>query len=307
MRKIFLGALLLTLLWSCEKEGKLPPINNKVDLDGPLINDSSLIQPERFLLSAATTSATPAELAQPVIITAHGYSASNFEWLEFSEYMKSKGIKVSRVLLGGHGRDYADFKKATWHDWQVPIIEEYNKLVALGYRNISMAGSSTGGPLLLEMLMSKRIDISQLKNIFLIDPIVIPSNKILTLAPVVGGTVIDYTTSELDKGEEGYWYKYRPQESLRQLNKLTQHVRKQLEGEATFPATVKLYVWHDNADGAADPGGSAAILKGVPAATVTVVESQLHVFTRLKGRAQTTPADYELQTKTFNAIYEKVR
>ncbi len=307
MRKYLMGWVLLSLLCSCQKEGKIPPINDKVDLDGPLINDTSLLYPERFLLSARASTGNPLELLKPVIITAHGYSASNFEWLEFSEYLQSKGVNVSRVLLGGHGRDYADFKKATWHDWQVPIIEEYNKLVAQGYRNISMAGSSTGGPLLLEMLMSKRIDVSQLKNVFLIDPIVIPSNKILTLAPVVGGTVLDYTTSELDKGEEGYWYKYRPQESLRQLNTLTQHVRKQLEGEATFPSTVKLYVWHDNADGAADPGGSAAILKGVPDATVTVVTSNLHVFTRLKGRSQTTAADYELQTKTFNEIYEKVK
>lgn len=306
MRKSIMGLVFLFFLFSCQKEGKMPPIDSKVDLDGPLINDSSLIFPERFLLSARPNTGNPLELLKPVIITAHGYSASNFEWLEFSDYMNSKGVHVSRVLLGGHGRDYTDFKKATWRDWQVPIIEEYNKLVAQGYRNISMAGSSTGGPLLLELLMSKRIDISQLKNIFLIDPIIIPSNKILTLAPVVGGTVIDYTTSELDKGEEGYWYKYRPQESLRQLNKLTQLVRKQLEGEATFPSTVKLYVWHDNSDGAADPGGSAAILKGVPAATVTVVESNFHVFTRLKGRAQTAAADYELQTKTFNEIYEKV-
>lgn len=276
-------------------------------MDGTLINDSSLIQPSRFLISAASQTPTPTELLKPVVITAHGYSASNFEWLEFSEFMKSKGVLVSRVLLGGHGRDYTDFKKATWRDWQVPIIEEYNKLVNLGYRNISFAGSSTGGPLLLEMILNKRIDVSQLKSVFLIDPIIIPSNKILTLAPVVGGTVIDYTTSELDPGEVGYWYKFRPQESLRQLNKLTQLVRKQLEGENDFPSAVKLFVWHDNADGAADPGGTAAILKGIPKAQVTLVESKLHVFTRLNGRSNTTAADYVLQTNTFNEIYEIVK
>jgi carboxylesterase len=144
--KLFIYLTLsICLFTACKKSEKLPPIDNAIDLDGTTINDSSLTHPEKFLLSVANPSPTIQDKSTPVFIAVHGFTATTFEWLEFKNFVKNNGnALISVVLLGGHGRDYSDFKKATWEDWQAPIITEYNALRKLGYTNISLIGSSTG-------------------------------------------------------------------------------------------------------------------------------------------------------------------
>ena len=90
----------------------------------------------------------------------------------------TKDFYTSQVLLGAHGRDYADFKNGTWEQWQFPIVEEYNKLSALGYENINIAASSTGCPLVLDMLQKHKIDLTNWTSIF-------KSIRLLGLNPIV--------------------------------------------------------------------------------------------------------------------------
>ncbi|RZS97704.1 hypothetical protein [Cecembia calidifontis] len=105
-------------------------------LDGKLIFDPSLDRPEDFLLSLSKPNPTPAEASKPVFILMHGYSASTFEWEEFRTWSaNTPDYFLSFVLLGGHGRTYEDFKRATWRDWQNSIRQEYERLVAAGYTN----------------------------------------------------------------------------------------------------------------------------------------------------------------------------
>lgn len=306
MKNGFILLLVCMISVSCKKE-KLPPINDAVDLDGKLISDSSLIVPSNFLLSAANPNPSAADLQKKVVITVHGFSASNFEWLDFNSWAKSKtDVVVSRVLLGGHGRNYVDFQKASWGDWQQPIIDEYNKLVAMGYVNVSLAGSSTGCPLILDLIEANKINTTPLKNIFLVDPIIIPSNKILPLAPIIGGWAVEYTTTELNAAENGYWYKYRPHQALKQLDKLTRHLRKKLEKGIDLPAGTSLVVFKSTKDDAADPASAALIKKGIIGATIKMIESNLHVFTRLTGRAIITADDKVQQLTAFEDMYNEL-
>jgi carboxylesterase len=60
--------------------------------------------------------------------------------------------------LGGHGRTYAQFKDATWRDWQDAILLEYERLRKQGYKRISFAGSSASGALLINLLQSHYFD-----------------------------------------------------------------------------------------------------------------------------------------------------
>lgn len=259
------------------------------------------------MLSAAIPHPTAADLQKKVIITAHGFSASNFEWLDLASWARSKpDLLVSRVLLGGHGRDYVDFQKASWKDWQDPIITEYNLLVSMGYTNISLAGSSTGCPLIVDMIAEQKVSSSSLKHIFLVDPIIIPSNKILPLAPVIGGWAIEYTTTKLDPMENGYWYKYRPHQALKQLDKLTRHVRKQMEDGIDLPKGVSLTVFKAEKDDAADPASAVLIKKGVSGSKVNMVKSNIHVFTRLTGRPSVSAEDKARQLEAFEAMYKEL-
>ncbi len=304
--KLFIYLTLsICLFTACKKSEKLPPIDNAIDLDGTTINDSSLTHPEKFLLSVANPSPTIEDKSTPVFIAVHGFTATTFEWLEFKNFVKNNGnALISVVLLGGHGRDYSDFKKATWEDWQAPIITEYNALRALGYTNISLIGSSTGCPLLLEAISANKLNTDVLKKVFFIDPIIVPSTKILTLISAVG-PALGYSESSMEKGENGFWYRFRPYQALEQLNTITQLMRKKLEDGITLPDNVSLTVYKTKKDDAADPISAALLYNGITNKEnlkVTIINSELHVFTRLQGRDTITANDIELQNKVFNEI-----
>jgi carboxylesterase len=212
--------------------------------------------------------------------------------------------------LGGHGRDYDDFKSATWEDWQQPIIDEYNKLKNLGYQNINFAASSTGCPLVLNMIRTEKINTDKLKHVFFIDPLVVPANKQLSLIPVIG-VFIGYTTTTMEQGENGFWYKYEPQHALHQLEKFAKQEIKQIENGITLPSGVILKVYKSLKDGSVDPISAVQLQKGVKAydgspITVIMVESNLHVFTRLHGRNTISAADKDLQLKTFDEIHSEL-
>lgn len=308
MKKLIFFLLSLSLIaTSCKKEGKLPPIDESLDLDGALINDSSLLHPENYLLSAAIPSPTASDLSKPVVICAHGFSATTFEWLEFRDFSKSNGdFNSSLILLGGHGRDYVDFRSSTWEEWQEPIIKEYNLLRSLGYTNISLAGSSTGCPLILDAISQNKINPDVLNNVFLIDPIVTPSNKTLTMVSVVG-PMLSYTEIQMNPEENGFWYKYWPYQPLKELNKFTKLTRKRLQKGIALPEGVKLVVFKSEKDGTADPLSAVLLKEGLKlsngnAIEVKMIDSELHVFTRLKGRTDVLPKDIENQLKAFTEI-----
>ncbi len=301
--------LLITLVFSlsCKKEGKTPPIDESIDLDGALVNDSSLTHPENFLLSAAIANPTPADLQKPLVICAHGFSATTFEWIEFRDFARLDGtFNTSLVLLGGHGRDYTDFRASTWEEWQKPIIDEYNLLRSKGYTNISLAGSSTGCPLILDAISEGKINTDVLKNVYMIDPIVTPSNKTLTLVAVVG-PLLNYTEITMNPGENGFWYKYWPHQPLKQLNKFTKLTRKRLEKGIKLPDNVSLIVFKSEKDGTADPFSAVLLKEGLTSGNngkveVKMINSDLHVFTRLAGRIDVKSTDTENQLSVFNHI-----
>lgn len=302
--------LFLMVLVGCNP---VPEIDNETMLDGDQIFDASIANPEKYLVSAYLPNPTDVEKSKPVIIAAHGYTATTFEWDELREYADSANtFLVSQVLLGGHGTTYTDFKASSWHDWQSSIVEEYIKLSNMGFRNIYMAGSSTGAPLIIQLFKSGFFnDYTKPKGVFLVDPIIVSSNKTLTLVCLLG-PVLGYTTVTLDSGEQGKWYVYRPQETLKQLMELIDLTRIDLQKGITLPIGTYMKVYKSAVDETADPVSAVLIYKGVKTATgknidVEMIDSRIHVFTRLKGRSGVLGSDVEKQAKTFKDIESKVK
>jgi len=303
---IFLPLLMLA---ACNPQ---PDIDDTTMLDGTQINDLSLYNPEDYLVSLALPNPTEAQKNTPVLIAAHGYSASTFEWDELQEFARQDGsFLVSQVLLGGHGRDFADFKAARWQDWQSSIRDEYRRLRAAGFRNISLTGSSTGAPLIVHLFTNGFFEVNGAPNeVFLIDPIVVSGNKTLVLVELLG-PVLGYTTTDLDEGEKGKWYVYRPQESLRQLMALIDLTRKNLEKGITLTPGTRLKIYKSEIDRTADPVSAVMLHKGLRTATgakveVEMIPSDLHVFTRLRGRDRITPENRTQQQAAFNEIKNRV-
>jgi len=245
-------------------------------------------------------------------VAAHGYTATTFEWQEFRDWSDTQGdVLVSQVLLGGHGRDYESFKTSSWEDWKEPILTEYQRLSDLGFTNISLAGSSTGCPLIIELLAENAFAGLQVPNeVFLVDPLVIPSTKTLSIVAAVG-PMLGYTETEIIDGTRNYWYSFRPQETLQELMELASDVRVRLEDGLVLDQGIRLKVYKSTRDGAADPIGALLLYKGLEEADgstidVDMIDSDLHVMTRLAAREAVSQADNDNQEYIFTDMRIRV-
>ncbi len=304
MKTIVSLLVIAGLTLACSSEPDITPDM----LDGGILMDSSLAKPERYLVSRALPNPTPAQARTPVVIACHGYTATTFEWDEYRAWAGSRtDFYLSQVLLAGHGRSYEEFKKSTWRDWQSAITDEYDALLRAGYQNITLVGSSTSGALLLELVASGYFaGRTAPRNIMLVDPIVIPSDKTLSLIGVVG-PVLGYVEADQEADEDRYFYHFRPQETLQELQKLLTVVRKALEKGVTLPAGCAFKVYKSKRDPSADPVSAVLIHRGVRTAdggrgAVQVVDSDRHVFTRLNLRDQVSARDRQNQTAAFADI-----
>jgi carboxylesterase len=307
-----LNLLIVLLLAIVSSSCSDPAITNDL-LDGTIIFDPSLYNPEQYLVSAKYPNPTAADLDKHIILAVHGYSATTFEWQEFVDWSDpSSSYEVSQVLLDGHGRDYQSFKASTWQDWSSAITKEYEKLVALGYTKISMVGSSTGGTLILELISSGYFN-SHLppKNLFLVDAIVVPSVKLQSVVGLIGPMIV-FTEADQTAEENKYWYRFRPQETITELNNVMRVVRKDLESGVRLPTGTYLKEFHSLHDPVASSTSSVLIYKGLKTSTganidVQLMDSDIHVFTRLNLRSDTTPLQKANQLDAFSQIAIKLK
>ncbi|GAB3499804.1 hypothetical protein GCM10027341_23860 [Spirosoma knui] len=304
MKTLLSLVLLAVLALACAKEPAITPAM----LDGGNRFDPSLYKPENYLISKAIPQPSPEQARRPVLIACHGYSATTFEWDEFRAFLGSRtDVYLSQVLLGGHGRSYDDFKNSSWRDWQAAITAEYDALLKAGYQNIGLVGSSTSGALLLELLASGYFaNRPAPRNLLLVDPIVIPSDKSLSLIGVVG-PMLGYVEADQPATEDKVYYHFRPQETLQQLQTLLTIVRNELEQGITLPMNCQLKVYKSKKDPTADPVSAVLIYRGVRLAderpvSVELINSDLHVYTRLALREGVTANDQRNQTTTFADI-----
>ena len=305
--KLFLLFVITALFSSCGD----PTITDDL-LDGKVIFDPSLYNSEQFLVSAKYPNPTPEDLSKHIILAVHGYSATTFEWQEFKDWSNDPTYRVSQVLLDGHGRDNDSFKASKWEDWRSAITEEYEKLIALGYTKISIAGSSTGGTLILELIKSGYFN-SHLppKNLFLIDPIVVSSNKLQSVVGIVGPMIV-YVEADQTSEENKYWYRFRPYQTIDELNAVMKVVRKGLEDGMTLPAGTYFKAFHSLHDPVASTTSTVLIYKGLKTNSgepidVQLMDSDIHVFTRLSLRSNITPLQYANQLDAFNQIANKLK
>lgn len=308
MKKILTGVVVLLMLANCHKSPTIPPD----ELGGGKIADASLANPAAYRISVSQPNPTPAQAQIPVIVACHGYSASTFEWDEFRTWSHGRtDYYIDQVLLAGHGTTYDAFKKSTWHDWESSIMNEYNLLVSEGYKNINFVASSTSCALLLHMLHSGFFNsASTTVHIFLVDPIIIPSDKMLSLIGALG-PVLGYVTTDNAPGESVYYYHYRPQETLQQLEDLLVIVRGELQDGITLPKNVYLKVYKSIKDPTADPVSAVLIYDGIKTngggkIGVDLINSGLHVFTRLNLVPAVTDQDRQNQIYAFTDIAARI-
>jgi len=283
-------------------------------MDSPAVLDPSLNDPD-YLLSTRP-GMTAADRSRPVVITAHGFTASTYEWGEFRSYAEGNSeVLVSLVLLGGHGRDLEAFERSDWFQWGRPILDEYRALVTLGYRNISIAGASTSGALVLDQIAAGEygVESPSPRNFFFIDPIVVAGDKMITLIPLLRH-LVSHTTSQGTEEEVKHWYSNRPTSAIAELHQLTTRVRSQLNRGIHLPASSSAMVFKTSGDEVADPISALLIYRGLRSSRgerieVQMIDSRLHVLTRLRGRnpAKVSEADRQRQLEVFREMIRRAR
>jgi len=95
------------------------------------------------------------------------------------------------------------------------------------------------------------------------------------------------------------------------LMKLIDLTRKDLQSGITLPSGTYMKVYKSIQDAVADPVSALLIYKGMKTSTdgkieVELVDSKLHVFTRLAGRKEFTASEAALQLRVFNEMEMKM-
>jgi carboxylesterase len=123
--------------------------------------------------------------------------------------------------------------------------------------------------------------------------------------------MMGYLETTMTAAEEGYWYHFRPQETLKQLLDLIEKVRKDLQKGYNLPSGTRVKVYKSIKDPTADPVSAVLIYKGLKNSDgsnidIEMIDSELHVMTRLDGRDNITQHDKDIQTHVFDDIYKIV-
>lgn len=307
---ILISSLIFIIVSGCNV---VPVKYDDTMLDGPVINDTSLVDPT-FRVSSHPDRAT-FDRNRPVIICVHGYGACTYEWEEFRDYVinNNSPVYTSLVLLGGHGRNIEDLIAATWKDWEQPVMDEYDSLVKMGFTNISFATSSTGGAILIEYLSRNAFGgkLVKPKNIFFIDAIVVPSNKLMTAINIIG-PMLGNSPNEMNSPlAKAHWYTNRPACSLEQLQALCELCQKRLEKGFRLPDGTYAKIYKSEIDDSVDPISALMMYKGMfksdgSRVDIQMIQSDFHVFTRLHARDYVSHADSVLQQATFKEMVDMV-
>lgn len=245
--------------------------------------DSGQISKQSILASAADHSSLSAEQRKKakVAVLTHGYTASTYEMSALQAHLEKQGYLVSNVLLGGHGTKVEDFAASTWKDWGKPVADEYKKLRALGFENIAVVGSSTGGALFIEMLGSQQLA-PQPQRVVLVAPLVVFSAKdrVIAFAGLMEWFGINNFPKTMKQQTEGNWYRNRPTSTLRSLVDLTEIVKEQLREGIALDKSTKVLVIQSDQDPTVDPESARMVQRGLKGSvSLRIIPSSLHVPT----------------------------
>lgn len=258
-------------------------------MDSPSTQDPSL-NDDSYLLSSRLPSPTQSDLATPVIIAAHGFGASTFEWVELKDWAEPRGIYVSLVLLGGHGRSLEEWGLTDEEDWGATIVDEYRALDELGYTNISIATTSTGGTLVLRSIhKGDFVNVIAPKHLLFVSPFIVSLDERLYIAPLIG-PILNNVPSNNNEMEKEMYYTNRPQVVFTPLMNLLNGVTDALDnGGIMLPAGTQAHIWHADEDGIVSEESVTKMEAGLISdqdIQVTIVNTDLHPYTRGMGRAR---------------------
>ena len=159
------------------------------------------------------------------VVLCHGFTGSTAEINDCGEWLHEQGFHVATVLLPGHGTSPADLAQTRWEDWYARLEETYRRLLEKSER-VFLIGISLGGLLSLRVAaLHPEVAgvITMGTPLKLVDPLA--RRWIIQ----IGRLFIQTSHTQVDPGQEGYYYDERPLVSILELMEVRDEVRKRLK------------------------------------------------------------------------------
>ena len=202
-------------------------------------------------LSSQLPSASGKDKEKPILIAGHGFGGTPYEWDELCEYLESNSsVRVSQVLLGGHGSSFAVLEKSSWEEWGEPLLREYHALSNKGYRSIHWIGCSTSCALIAYYLWKRQIAASEKgTKVFFVDPFLKLRSPMFKWLPL-----LKFFKSSVDMREGRteianlHWHPFYPTKALDQLRILGKNVESILKSGFKLPSHMDLTLYQADQD-----------------------------------------------------------
>lgn len=260
-------------------------------MDSPSTEDPSLSDPS-YLVSTRIASPTDEQKNTPVVIAAHGFGSATGEWEDFRAYAEERGVLVSNVLLGGHGRSTDAWLETDRHDWGRPMVDEYRALHDKGYTRISFAMLSTSAALWVQQMIDGDYDdFTAPEHLFFVSPFIVSYDARLYIAPVIG-PILNNVPSNNNEWEKERFYTNRPHPIFPSLMDALNTAAGRLDGEGiTLPDETSAHVWYAEGETTIHADGITKLENGVtggaePIETIRM-DSNWHSWIRGTGRPRT--------------------
>jgi carboxylesterase len=192
------------------------------------------------------------------LLMLHGFTASPFEFKEFSEVFIEKNFSISVPLLRGHGKKVEELENCQWYQW----FEDAKKALfdlRKSCKKVFVIGQSMGGTLALHLAAHYQIE-----GLVLLAPGLFLKQKGSALLPAISGLkkYINKKGGPDIKNEvsraKAVSYDKTPVRGIIELNKLFAHVKHDLP-EIYVPTLI----FHSKQDHVIDYKSSEYIYKNI--------------------------------------------
>ena len=214
----------------------------------------------------------------PVAILVHGFGATTFELQPVADALGAQGIRVSQVLLRGHGTTPRDQAARSFEDWEEPIRRENAELAALGWPEPTFVAASLGAALTLDLLARGQLQPAP-HRLVLVSPLIEFADWRGRFLPLFVRLGVRGSRVDWNGAAAGHWYRTRPSAALLELRRLTDRNRAALAHGIQLPPGSRVLVIHSDGDRTVSGRGLGELERGLPGAQIEIVRvaTDLHV------------------------------
>ena len=233
----------------------------------------------------------------PVAILVHGFGATTFELSPVADDLRAQGVRVSQLLLRGHGTTVREQAALRYEDWAEPIQRENARLAELGFPPPTIVAASMGAALTLDLLARGQLRPPP-HRLVLVSPLIEFADWRARFLPLLVRLGLRGSRVEWGGASAGHWYRTRPAAALLELRRLTDRNREALARGIALPAGTQVLVIHADGDQTVSGRGLDELEHGLGGAQIEVVhvDTDMHVPVKPVGCERPwTPAEIAIQ------------